>query len=392
MTIATKWKPLTYSAAAPMRLQQQQSFDDLAKRQTTMKHVAIIEKPVEAAPSRPIRSGGDENSGLPRKPKWRKILYEEQPFEDNYVDSQFMKGHQRYFNVEPYSYWALVDDACHVAQQFHFVIIFLCSFFFMWEGSVSSLFIIMLSLSIIVFGLAAYVLSVSNPAAEVSTKLGRKSYETVLLCGLLFVFSPILKTLTQQFESDSVWTLTGSLLVLHLFFMDYKFVAMEDSLELNASLSLNAAFLAAVVLGSRLSTSIAVFALLLLAGILFGMSPFLRKRIRANSTESHRFVTLAIFVISNGALLPVSTLGASINVFASVFTVFVAPRVLMIVSKYKKYVVCWDRYLSLCEGHYLFVSAFFMLDSLTFPIFSFIQCHARTLGYCTDSQCITRRT
>lgn len=48
---------------------------------------------------------------------WRKVLYERQPFPDNYVDRRFLEELQKNIYVRRYSYWTVVFESAVVIQQ-----------------------------------------------------------------------------------------------------------------------------------------------------------------------------------------------------------------------------------------------------------------------------------
>ena len=60
---------------------------------------------------------------------WRKILYEIQPFPDNYVDrEEFLKGLIVNANLTPLRFSSLVRDSVAISCQISFVVLFLLAF------------------------------------------------------------------------------------------------------------------------------------------------------------------------------------------------------------------------------------------------------------------------
>ncbi|RNF10197.1 phosphatidylinositol N-acetylglucosaminyltransferase subunit C [Trypanosoma conorhini] len=65
------------------------------------------------------------SSAASAAPVWRKVLYERQPFEDNYVDPEkFMLGLRENVNLKTYEYGKVVLDTFVVVQQLTFVVFF----------------------------------------------------------------------------------------------------------------------------------------------------------------------------------------------------------------------------------------------------------------------------
>jgi phosphatidylinositol glycan class C protein len=89
----------------------------------------------------------------------------------------------------------------------------------------------------------------------------------------------MLKTLTKDIASDSIWTLTTLLFIANLAFHDYG-NSTSVKVEFPDSLSINAGILASVLLASRLSANFDVFALMLLSIQLFALFPIFHRRLR----------------------------------------------------------------------------------------------------------------
>ncbi|KAN0062586.1 glycosylphosphatidylinositol anchor biosynthesis [Thecaphora frezii] len=122
----------------------------------------------------------------------------------------------------------------------------------------------------------------------------------LVLSFILLALSPVLKTLTEATTSDSIWALAAGLFAVHLVLANYSIPSAPSSPPssssssscdsssslrsnqlgtLGATLSLNAAVCGSVVLASRLSDDLDVFALILLSSVLFGLGPLWKSRI-----------------------------------------------------------------------------------------------------------------
>jgi len=105
--------------------------------------------------------------------------------------------------------------------------------------------------------------------------------------------------------------------------------------RVTGAISLNAAVFAAVLMASRLDSTTAVFAFVALAIQLFAVWPLVREYVRVRSETAHMVVAGVLFAVTLGLLLRNSTLLAVVYAVGTVFVVFVAPRWLMSVQKYK---------------------------------------------------------
>jgi phosphatidylinositol glycan class C protein len=89
----------------------------------------------------------------------------------------------------------------------------------------------------------------------------------------------MLKTLTKDIASDSIWALTTLMLLANLAFHDYG-STKSVSVEFPDSLSINAAIFASVLLASRLPLNLHVFALMSLSVQLFALFPIFSRYLR----------------------------------------------------------------------------------------------------------------
>lgn len=71
-------------------------------------------------------------NGAPDQPaSWRKVLWEHQPFPDNYVDRRFLEELRRNEGIRQYRYWGVVKEAGFVGQQLSCVAIFITLWLYM---------------------------------------------------------------------------------------------------------------------------------------------------------------------------------------------------------------------------------------------------------------------
>ena len=123
----------------------------------------------------------------------------------------------------------------------------------------------------------------------------------------IFGVSPLLYTLTSNTSSDTVYIISAILLFVHLFWYNYNAElqstqASVDNIDhcLPNSLSLNSAFLASILLASRLPSIIHVFALATFSLIHFGVFPLVRlrsKQLLKNESTSYYVLCFIIALI-----------------------------------------------------------------------------------------------
>lgn len=77
-----------------------------------------------------VRVMGPDSAPGPAVP-WQKVLWERQPFPDNYVDQRFLEELRRNEGIRQYRYWAVVKEAGFVGQQLSCVAIFITLWLYM---------------------------------------------------------------------------------------------------------------------------------------------------------------------------------------------------------------------------------------------------------------------
>jgi len=174
--------------------------------------------------------------------------------------------------------------------------------------------------------------------SHVSRSLRSKTLKSsILVLLILMVLAPVLKTLTASTSSDSVWPLAGILFVLNALLTDYAGLKHPSSSSepLSSVLSINAALSASVVLASRLPDLSSVFTLILLAVLIFGQLPMLRRR-TLNLCPLHKIlVTIELAVVTVALAFCVSSLHAILSATALMLVTIMVPKVLMWAQSFK---------------------------------------------------------
>lgn len=88
--------------------------------------------------------------------KFRKVLYEEQPFEDNYVGAEFLAELTKNAHLNAYDYWTCVVESCAFSQQISLVAIFGVLFVNMLNNVLPIDFLIALDVTILLVGFFIY--------------------------------------------------------------------------------------------------------------------------------------------------------------------------------------------------------------------------------------------
>ncbi|XP_055930169.1 phosphatidylinositol N-acetylglucosaminyltransferase subunit C-like [Argiope bruennichi] len=210
--------------------------------------------------------------------KWEKVLYKKQNFPDNYVDASFLSDLRKNVNLHKYTFWEAFTGISVVTHEISSTVLFVITYICMKEN--------MFSIRTVVSGIAVLLIFCAFLQQWLKNEwwLFKKAnvYEHVKSCIIFltfgYMFSPILKTLTQSVSTDTVYAMVVLMLLLHVLCQDYGTRAAIVS----SSVSLNSALFAAVCLASRLPTVEHTFALVVLAVIFFVLLPLIRKKIKDN--------------------------------------------------------------------------------------------------------------
>lgn len=246
---------------------------------------------------------------------WRKVLFEAQPFPDNYTDAQFLRGLVQNASVAHYDYWQLVRDSAVVSVECSATALFVLLFVHTYSGSLS----------------AAPLLALAAALAVVCVLWWRSVPLVLLLYGSVLALAPIMRLLTDSFSDDTIWALVVVLLAVHLVFFSYSHELANDT----NPVSLNAAIFASVLLGSRLASTAHVFGLICVAIQLFALFPLFRRRLRAYSSRLYLAVVWLLNAAVLAGVLSASTLLGAAFGFALVCITFLSPAWLMSIQRYK---------------------------------------------------------
>jgi len=287
-----------------------------------------------------------------RQPLWKKVLFAPQSFEDDYVDKTFLDSLITNANINNYNYFDLCRSTVSVTQHLSCIGIFVV----VWrlisnrrsddDGDdvnndnnnsvyLSAKQLIIVDVALLAIGYCVKLILRPNAYAD-SMKFMRSA---VVVFGCLLMLSPVLQTLTRTFSDDTVFALTTMCIIAHGAIYDYTDVrrhADKEDYRVTGSVALNAAMSAAVLLASRLETTLDVFAFLFFGIEIFALSPILRGYIlHASETAYVYVVTPILFVVTAFLLHYLAMIVVHLYIVSFVFTTFVSSLWLIFSMKYK---------------------------------------------------------
>lgn len=270
--------------------------------------------------------------------EWRKVLYLNQGYEDNFVPKSFLEDTKRNVFVRKYEYWNLVKSSAVIVQQLCVVSLFVLVWWYMSAPALIApetvVFISMVA-SLLGYGLFIAVSPVeATKNAWNFSKVVLFIKWSALLLGLCIFFSPVLRTLTHTVSTDTVYAMTICSLATHLLFHDY-FSSERSTVVASRSISFNSAVFAAVCLASRLDTTSHCFATVVLALQLFGLWPFLQTMLWKQQRESFRYLVHLVQMLISFAWVPVSVSVSVAFAISSLVVTFVFPMLLVMLQSQK---------------------------------------------------------
>ena len=203
------------------------------------------------------------------QPSWKKLLYLQQPFPDNYTDQSFLSQLKRNTTVAKYSYKNLVQACSFIVFYISCILLVILMFIGIYEKQWDPIIPTLISTGISLVGF----FSLKN--------LSMNMRSLMVITFILLIVSPILKSLTKSTSSDSIWAISCVLCLANSIFHDYSMkVSYRPIVSTNISLS------NAIVLASRLSTTLDVFLFVLFAIEVNILLPLFDAKIRLLGLET----------------------------------------------------------------------------------------------------------
>lgn len=318
------------------------------------------------------------NSGGRRK--WRKVLYDRDPnVPDNYAPREFfLAAIERNKNLHKYSFGACVKGSAQVSLQVFAVLLLALSYLALAEKECSAFgntcrhFLLLTIIGSCFIGYLFIFLSntgsfqalVSANKRKISTlknpkkliwcgsvhptesepshslliwswyKAGFKQATIFITFGL--ALSPVLYKLTDTISTDTIYTMTTLVLLIHLIFHDY---GLRSSF-VSHPLSLNAGLFAAVCLASRLPTSFDAFVLLSASVLTFVLFPIFRRT---------QIIGLVPNVVSSICLCSL-TIISSVSLSSCAFGLYAAVALIVIVLLCPALFIHWQNHKDTIHG------------------------------------------
>ncbi|GFV49379.1 phosphatidylinositol N-acetylglucosaminyltransferase subunit C [Trichonephila clavipes] len=270
--------------------------------------------------------------------KWEKVLYKKQTFHDNYVDSTFLSDLRKNVNLYRYTWWEAFTGIAVVTHEISSTVMFVIAFIYMQEDTFSIGTILSSVALLLIFSSFLHQRRQNEWWMFKKSAIYAYAKSCVIFLAFGYMFSPILKTLTQSVSTDTIYAMVVLMMIVHVLFQDYG----ADAAIVSSTLSLNSALFAAVCLASRLPSVQHTFALVVLSVKLFVLLPVFRRKLK-NDISCLLFITGVFVGIILIALYYISVVYAILFAILCVCINFVFPALFIYCQKYKENIFGpWD--------------------------------------------------
>lgn len=258
---------------------------------------------------------------------WKKLLYLDQPFPDNYTPVLFLDQLKRNTTVSKYLFRKLYNDFSLVALYASLLLLVNLNFSGIYSGYWQAYVSMAFGTTMAGVGLMALPTILNSPDAGGNVKLN-----TVILL-LLLLLSPVLRSLTKSTSSDSIWALSSVLTCLNVLCHDY---ALETSQSYRAVISTNLSFTNGIVLASRLQLSMDAFVFLVFSTEVCILFPMFDLRLREKLYTAHNTVMFFVYGIVGSVIYVIHGAWFSLVYFLGVvFVLLCLPWYFMSLQRYK---------------------------------------------------------
>ncbi|KAL1541428.1 phosphatidylinositol N-acetylglucosaminyltransferase subunit C-like [Salvia divinorum] len=268
--------------------------------------------------------------------KWQKVAYGGmQPgFDDNHTDESFLEEMIMNANVVKRDLVKVILDAVSISQYLCVVALVVLVWIYTLRSIFSEQSLLLLDIALLGWGFLVVLLTAEMLSFGL---LLNYILRTSFFITGLYILSPIYHTLTRSISSDTIWALTASLVVLHLFLHNYSSStaeALEFSTFMN-NISLNVSIVSSLLVASRLPSRLHVFAIVLFSLQVFLFAPFVSYCIKKYSFRLHLFFSLGLMAITLFFVYHLHQLLFILLLSILVFVNLVCPYWLIRIQEYK---------------------------------------------------------
>lgn len=273
------------------------------------------------------------------KHKWRKVAYGGmQPgYDDNYSDDSFLENMVMNANVVKRDLFKVMLDSVSISQYLCIAALVVI----VWMQTLHSIIdeTSLLSLDACLLGLGFLIILLTTSQLSFQLLLDYLLKVSFFISGL-YILAPIYHTLTRSISSDTIWALSVSLLLIHLFLHDYSGYTIRppgtrNNPTLSNNISLNSSIIASVLIASRLPSRLHVFAVMLFSLQVFLFAPLVTCSIKKYSFKLHLWFSFTLMFMTLSIIYALHLMLFVLLLALLVFISVVCPYWLIQIQEYK---------------------------------------------------------
>ncbi|KAJ0693960.1 putative phosphatidylinositol N-acetylglucosaminyltransferase [Helianthus annuus] len=271
--------------------------------------------------------------------RWRKVAYGGmQPgFDDNHTDDTFLQEMVMNANVVKRDMLKVMLDSVSISQYLCIVALVVLVWAHTLNSTITENFLIILDITLV--GSGFFILLLTAKMLSFKLLLNYAIKISFFTTGL-YVLSPIYHTLTRSISSDSIWALTTSLVILHLFLHNYSGSTIKapgalENPNLTSNISLNASIVASLLIASRLPSRLLVFAIILFSLQVFLFAPLITYCLKKYSFRLHLLFSFVLMAITLTCVYRLHKLLFVVLLGLLIFVNLVCPYWLIRIQEYK---------------------------------------------------------
>lgn len=273
------------------------------------------------------------------KHKWRKVAYGGmQPgYDDNYTDESFLEDMVMNANVVKRDLLKVMLDSVSISQYLCISALVVVVWIQTLQSVIDETSLLSLDASLLGLGFLIFLLTTSQLSFHLFLHYLLKI--SFFISGL-YILAPVYHTLTRSISSDSIWALSISLLLIHLFLHDFSGYTIrppgaKSNPTLASNISLNASIIASVLIASRLPSRLHVFAVMLFSLQVFLFAPLVTFCIKKYSFRLHLWFSLVLIFVTLSIIFALHRMLFVLLLALLVFISVVCPYWLIQVQEYK---------------------------------------------------------
>ncbi|XP_072958357.1 phosphatidylinositol N-acetylglucosaminyltransferase subunit C [Typha angustifolia] len=280
-----------------------------------------------------------DSNGFTHRQKWRKVAYGGmQPgYDDNYTGESFLEDMVMNANVVKRDLLKIMLDSVSISQYLCIVALVVTIWTNTLSMAINETSLLKLDVVLLALGFSVLLLTTNQLSLDLIFKY---ILNISFFISGLYILAPVYHTLTRSISSDSIWVLTVSLLLVHLFLHDYSGCTIRppgalNNPKLSSNISLNASIVASVLVASRLPSRLHVFAIMFFSLQIFLFAPLITFCIKKYSFRLHLCFSFALMGMTLSLTYQLHHMFFILLLALLVFVSIVCPYWLLRVQEYK---------------------------------------------------------